>query len=254
MASSPPKTQVPALSRAVAILDYIGRKPGSSFTAIHTELGLPKSSTYMLLKTLVELGLLRLSSGSQYTLGLRLYELGGLAVRHLDVRKEALPLMKELTQEVQLTSHLGILDGTEGVYLAKVDCDQALIVNSWEGKRVSLNASSLGKALLLSASHDMYNKLIDSIHFHDDPGKAANGRDAFIREIEEARSKGWTVDDEEDVPGLRCVGTPIYGLNGPPLSLSVAGPATQVPYHRMEELAARLMDVSKQLSRNLGVR
>lgn len=246
--------QIPAISRAVAVLDFVGLKPGCSFTTIHSELGLPKSSAYMLIKTLVSLGLLRISSGGGYTLGLRLFELGALSVRHLDVRKEALPLMRKLTNEVQLTSHLGILEGAEGVYLAKVECNQAIIVNSWEGKRVSLNTSALGKSLLLSAGPELFNELVRTLPLHQATKSSIITREAFIEHIEEARRKGWTIDDEEADAGTRCVGTPVYGIQGPPLSLSVAGPSNQVPYRRMEELAHSLMEVSRQLSHSLGVR
>lgn len=254
MAESKKSDQVPAISRAVAVLDFVGHKPGSSFTTIHKELGLPKSTAYMLIKTLVSLGLLRISSGGGYTLGLRLFELGGLSVRHLDVRNEALPLMRKLTHDVQLTSHLGILEGMEGVYLAKVESDQTIIVKSWEGKRVSLSASALGKSLLLAASPELFSELIKIMPFNETSPQAINNREQFLTHLEEARHKGWTTDDEEAEPGTRCVGTPVYGLEGPPISLSVAGPSNQLPFRRMEELAKKLMEVSKQLSHSLGVR
>ncbi len=254
MTDSKKSDQVPAISRAVAVLDFVGHIPGSSFTTIHKELDLPKSTAHMLIKTLVSHGLLRLSTEGGYTLGLRLFELGGLSIQHLDVRKEALPLMRKLTNDIQLTSHLGILEGTEGVYLAKVECDQAIIVKSWEGKRVSLNTSALGKSLLLAASPELFAELIKTLPLHEDTPKSISTREAFSQHIEEARLRGWTTDDEEAEPGTRCVGTPVYGLEGPPISLSVAGPSNQVPYHRMEELAEKLMEVSKQISHSLGVR
>ncbi len=246
--------QVPAISRAVAVLDFVGHKPGSSFTTIHKELGLPKSTAYMLIKSLVGHGLLRISSSGGYTLGLRLFELGGLSVRHLDVRNEALPLMRKLTNDVQLTSHLGILEGLEGVYLAKVESDQTIIVKSWEGKRVSLTSSALGKSLLLAANSELFTELLKTIPFDKAPSNLISTREEFLKHLEEARRKGWTIDDEEAEPDTRCVGTPVFGLEGPPISLSVAGPSYQMPYHRMEELAQKLMEVSKQLSHSLGVR
>ncbi|GAB7079417.1 IclR family transcriptional regulator [Megalodesulfovibrio paquesii] len=246
--------QVPALARALAILDFVGHKPGATFTLIHTGLGLPKSSVHMLLKTLVAQGILRISTDGGYTLGLRLFELGALAVSRLDVRKEALPLMQRLVEKVQLTCHLGILEGMESVYLAKVECKQAVIVNSWEGKRVSLSTSALGKSLLLGATPQLFEEIVQAMPLTIRTPNSISSREAFAAHLQEARRKGWTIDDEEDVPGIRCVGAPVFGLEGQPVSLSVSGPTNQVPYHRLEELAASVMETARQLSHLFGVR
>lgn len=254
MAAANKKDQVPAIARAMAVLDFISRKPGASFTAIHTELGLPKSSAYLLVKSLVSHGILRVSSDGGYTLGLRLYELGMCAVSRFDIRKEALPLMQKLVDRVRLTCHLGILEGMESVYLAKVECDQAVVVKSWEGKRVSLSSSALGKSLLLAASPEKYNELVSSLPFHRSTPKSITSRKKFLEHMEEARRKGWTIDDEEAEPGIRCVGAPVYGLEDQPVSLSLAGPSNQVPFDRVEDLAEELIGTARELAQIVGLR
>lgn len=245
--------QVPAVVRAVAVLDYLGHRSGASFTTIHKDLGLPKSSALALLKTLVEQGILRVSSEGVYTLGLRLFELGSLAVRRLDIRKEALPHMRAIVDKVQLTCHLGVLDGAESVYLAKVECDQALVVNSWEGKRLHLHSSALGKSLLLVADRDVAERLVAEMPLDRHTKNTITSRDEYLKHLEEARRKGWTIDDEEDVEGIRCIGVPVFGLDKLPLALSISGPLAQVPYHRLDELAGSLMNAARNLEKSLGV-
>jgi DNA-binding IclR family transcriptional regulator len=253
MIDSKNEYQVPAVVRAVAVLDYLGHRSEASFTTIHKDLGLPKSSALALLRTLVDQGILRVSSNGVYTLGLRLFELGTLAVRRMDIRKEALPHMRALVDKVRLTCHLGVLDGAESVYLVKVECDQALVVNSWEGKRVSLHSSGLGKSLLIVADRDMSEKLIAEMPMERRTKKTITSRDEFIKHLEEARRKGWTIDDEEEVEGIRCIGVPVFGLEKLPLSLSIAGPIAQLPYHRLEELAGYIMNTARELEKSLGL-
>lgn len=253
MSDSKSDYQVPAVVRAIAVLDYLGHKPGASFTAIHTDLGLPKSSALALLKTLVAQGILRVSSDGGYKLGLRLFELGSLAVRRLDIRKEAVPHMRRLVDKVQLTCHLGVLDGMESVYLAKVECDQALVVNSWEGKRVHLHSSALGKSLLIVADRELSERVIADMPMDRYTKNTITSREDFVRHLEEGRRKGWNIDDEEDVEGIRCVSVPVYGLDSVPLALSISGPVAQVSYRRLDELATALKDTARELERSLGV-
>lgn len=246
--------QVPAVERAFTVIDYISRSPGATFTSIRQELNIPKSSLHTLLNTLVLQGILCTSSGGGYTLGLRLFELGSLAVGRLDIRKEAQPLMHQLVDKVQLTCHLGILEGTESVYLVKVECKQAIVVKSWEGKRGSLIHSAMGKSLLLMIQQDELEELVQKVSFAQHTPSSISSREAFFKHLEIAKHRGWTIDDEEDVHGIRCVGAPVLGIEGQPMALSISGPIDQVPYHRVEELAESVMETARQLSHNLGVR
>lgn len=79
MGAALPESAVPALIRGFAILDLVARSPGLDFTAIHSRLRLPKSSTHNLLVTLCRLGALQQQSNRGYVLGLHLSELGACA-------------------------------------------------------------------------------------------------------------------------------------------------------------------------------
>ena len=80
--------RVPALKRMARILQYVGEHE-PHFPELVKNLGLPKSSTYGLLKTLEELGFLRrLSDSQRYSPGFKLFELGNLAVSKINIRIE----------------------------------------------------------------------------------------------------------------------------------------------------------------------
>ena len=114
--------QVPAAVRVIDILDYLNKNQTASFTEIYSNLNLPKTSAFHILSTLELRGIIRKTAyDGKYSLGLKLYELGNTAVARFDIKKEAIPILKELAIKTNQTAHLGILDGMEGVYLEKIE-------------------------------------------------------------------------------------------------------------------------------------
>ena len=144
----PERSEAPALTRSFAILELIAREPGLGFAAIRTRLGLPNSSCHHLLSTLCQVGALQAQPDRGYMLGLRLFELGTIAAGQRQLEPVALPFLRRLAEAVQLTCHLGVMEGHHAVYLSKVECIREIRVNTWAGKRLSLHSSSLGKVLL----------------------------------------------------------------------------------------------------------
>ena len=141
------KSVAPALTKGFAILDLIAREPGLGFAAIRDRLGLPNSSCHHLITTLCQLGALVQRADRGYVLGLRLFELGAMAANQRQLHDLALPTLRKLAQDIQLTCHLGVMEGAEAVYLLKVEGNREIRVNTWVGKRLSLHSSSLGKVL-----------------------------------------------------------------------------------------------------------
>jgi DNA-binding IclR family transcriptional regulator len=113
---------VPAVIRALDILEFLFSQKEATFTEIHTRLGIPKSSAYHILGTLISRGYIRFAGdSSKYSLGLRLVELGTKSSSFIDLRTEALPVLRELVAKTKETCNLGIIDNTEGVYIAKLE-------------------------------------------------------------------------------------------------------------------------------------
>lgn len=114
---------VPAIERALAVLEFLAQsKSGFSTSEISRRLGLPKSSTYLIVETLERQGFLQknLQTG-KYCLGLKLISLSRNAVENLDLREEAKPFLRSLMQEAQLIVHMAVLDGTEAMIIEKVE-------------------------------------------------------------------------------------------------------------------------------------
>lgn len=245
--------KVPALRKGFDILNLVARRPGIAFTDIRKELDLPKSSAHTLLVTLKTVGALFQQADGGYVLGLRLFELGSMAAIQRNVTDAAVPILRQLAHDVQLTCHLGVLEGSEAVYLAKLECEQPIRISSWVGKRVSLYSSSLGKSLLAWRAEAEIDVLLANVEWVQKLPKTIPDLAAYKQSLASVRERGWAIDDEEDVRNLRCLGAPIHDMSGKVVAaISMAGTTFQIDDSRIEQLTTRLLQASGDISRELG--
>ncbi|TKI05511.1 IclR family transcriptional regulator [Martelella alba] len=245
-------TPVPALDKVVRICDYLSQTQGATFTQIYQNVGIAKSSASSLLNGMLAHGLLRQDKDKFY-LGLRLYELGNKAAEQYDIKKIALPILEEIRDSTGLTCHLGVLEGAAPIYLLKVESPQAIIIRSWEGKRLSLHSSGLGKVLIAWLAPEELDALLPSSQplarytpaTITDIGQLKN-------ELAQIRARGWGYDNEEDSPGVRCIAVPVCNSRGNVVAaLSVSGVTFQMPDDKRESLAQLMIDAGHKLSARL---
>lgn len=245
-------TQIPALDKIVRVCDFLSDKNGATFSQIFLGVGLAKSSTSSLLSGMVAHGLLR-QDNAKYYLGLRLYELGNKAVEQYDIKKIALPVLTQLRDSINLTCHLGVLQGASPIYLTKLESPQAIIIRSWEGKRLSLHSSGLGKALMAWLSDEEVDALLSEYdvlpRFTETTITDVN---ALKKELVNIRETGWAYDNEEDSQGVRCIAVPVKNHQGQVIAaISVSGVAFQIPDDKREYLASLVMEAGRQLALQL---
>ena len=131
-------SKVPALTRAIDILNLIARiGPCSAATIIDT-LGIPKSTAYLLLNELRRQRFLSLDHQENFCLWTRLVELSGHALSKMDLRELARPRLTQLMDTTGLLCHLGIIDNGSAYYILKVESSATISVRSHEGKSLSL--------------------------------------------------------------------------------------------------------------------
>jgi DNA-binding IclR family transcriptional regulator len=247
------KPAVPALVRGFDILDLLSTEPGLTFTEIHTRLRLPKSSAFQLIATLCNLGVVRSQPDGRYCLGLRLSELGASAVAQRRIDREAQPHLIAFARHTQLTCHLGVLEGHEAVYLCKEQCEQEIkIANTWVGKRLALNRSSLGKVLLAWLPEPEIDALATFIDWErKTPATLASAADLKAH-LQLVRRQGWASDDEEDVPNIRCVAVPVRDGQGHVVAaISAVGTVLQIGSDAFGALAEQLLIVAKDIENSL---
>ncbi|MFZ0716361.1 IclR family transcriptional regulator, partial [Mycobacterium sp.] len=119
VATVEPATPTAVIDRISLVLDAFEGPGRLTLAQIVRRTGLPRSSAHRMLDRLVQLRWLR-RSGRDYELGMRLVELGSLAVHQDRLVRAAGPLLAELHRATGLVVHLAVLDGADVVYLEKV--------------------------------------------------------------------------------------------------------------------------------------
>ncbi|MEX1029220.1 MAG: helix-turn-helix domain-containing protein [Paenibacillaceae bacterium] len=118
-----------------------------SITEIAKALQLNKSTVCRLAGDLVIEGFLQ-KTGTKYRLGLTLLGLSGVITSHLEIHREAKPVLINLVEKLEETAHISILEGTDITYLHKVECKHPIRLLSHVGKKNPASCTSSGKILL----------------------------------------------------------------------------------------------------------
>jgi DNA-binding IclR family transcriptional regulator len=246
---------VPAVQRALTMLEFLAQsKRGFSVSEISRKLGLPKSSTHLILGTLEARGFLQKSTQTgRYGFGLKLVSLSRNALENLDLREEARPFLQALGQSTGLGVHMAVLDRNEAVIIEKVEAPGLLKFATWIGRRLDINCTGVGKALIAFLSEDEFGEQIRTKGFARHNENTITSVARLKRELAQVRERGYAVDDEEDEIGVRCIGAPIFGDSSRTVAaISVAGTTHQIPLERVPALAAMVKQTAAAISSRLG--
>jgi DNA-binding IclR family transcriptional regulator len=199
--------------------------------------GLHKATVHRLANELVANRLLDRIDGG-YRLSGGLFELGMLASLERSLLEMAMPFLQDLYERTHETVHLGVRDGHDVVYVAKIGGHRQANSPSRTGGRIPLYCTAIGKALLAFSDSDFRREVLSEPMTRRTPHTiVAPG--ILNTQLNRVVETGIAFEREESAPGLACVAAPVFGTNDKPVAaISVTGPTSrfvpesQVPYVR----------------------
>lgn len=213
--------------------------------------GLPKSTTARLAAELTEHGFLERGESTTLRLGTKLFELGELASRQRKLREVALPYMADLRQVSRQTVHLGVLSGTDVVYIEIVRSKDAPRMPSQVGGRLPAHAAAIGKAMLAFSSDEVVQAVIDTGLVAVGP-RTITAAGLLHRELRRIRDSGIAYENEESGHGVGCAASPILAADDSPVAaLSISGWNGKLDLRR---IGPAVKTAALALSRELQVR
>ena len=132
-----------------------------------------------------------------------------------ELRLAARPLLQGLVEATRETANLSVLDDTMAVYIETAASPQVVRLFTVVGNRVPLHATGAGKALLASLSQPRREALLDRTELRPHTGKTLVDRASLARALDEARERGYALDDEEYDDGVRCVAVAVGPIGAP---------------------------------------
>ncbi len=240
----------PAVEKAFAVLELISHHPGGlRMIDIVEQLELPKTSTFVLLRSLERMGYLAADSDNHYRLTLRLFELGMRAMSQVDIISVARPHLERLVDETGLTAHLAALEGGDAVYLARVEAPGLVRFDTFVGKRAPAHLTAVGKAILAYLTSEELEALLPALDLSAGTARAMHSKEDLRRRLTEVREAGYAIEDGEEVEGVRCVAAPIRGDGGRVVaSVGVIQLQSQLGDERLPVVAAELMRTAESIA------
>lgn len=213
------------LGKAVALLRaFTGDDAVLSLAELVRRTGLPKGTVHRVVSDLVEHRLLDKVAGG-YRLSGALFELGMRASVERSLLEMAMPFLQDLYERTHETVHLGVLDGHEVVYIAKIGGHRQTPSPSRTGGRMPVHCTAIGKVLLAHADAAVRREVLRgplerrTPHTIVAPGLLA-------RQLEGILESGVGFEREESRAGLLCVAAPVLDADGRTAlaAISVTGP------------------------------
>ncbi len=241
---------VQVIRRMASLLDELAGREGSVHlkTLAHAA-GLHASTAHRILTTLIDIGYVERTRAGQYQLGVRLLQLGNRVRMHVDLRRDALPVMEALRDLVGETVNLCVREGDDVVYIERVSGTRNMRVELVIGGRAPLHVTAVGKLFLAEEGDDAVAGFAERTGLP--PYTPASVRDAnrLTELIGLAREQGYSTDRQETESGVACLGVPVRDASG----RMVAGLSISAPAERLQETwIPALQAAGARLSERLG--
>lgn len=243
-----------ALAKALTVLDMVGATPhGLSNAELLDRAGLPKTTLYRILATLIEHGLLRRDPTHRvYRLGFRYLELVRNSYLMPDLVAAATPELRTLRDLTGETTYLAALDGSDVISLERCDGAHSQRSAAALGRSKPVYCTGQGKAILSRMPREEREALLRNVTMMALTPRTITDRRRLQVELRITAARGYAIDDEEIVLGVRCVAAPVVDNNGRVRgALSVAGPAYRMSLARLELLGPELAEAARRVGAQL---
>lgn len=247
--------RVVALERGLRVLsafDSTHRVLGTSEAA--ERVGLPVATVYRILRTLADAGYTEQLPDGRFTPALQVLTLGFAALQDSDVVEAARDPLASLAARTRETCNLGVLTGSEVLYLIRHRTSHFVVGNLYVGSRLPAAATSMGKLLLALQPENERERLLAEADLGRAGGpNACRDLDSLRADLKETAERGWGMQDEEVSHGLRSVAAPVHDPSGVVAAVNIAVEAARCSRERMlTELLPQVQDTAAQVSLKLG--
>ena len=224
---------VQSVQTTIDIVKHLREVGEAGVTDLAAALDHSKGTTHSHLATLLENEYV-VRNGDRYGLSLKFLDFGEYVKSQLEIYDVVAEELDDLAAETGEVAQFATEEHGRAVYLYKAHGNQAVNTASSVSKREYIHCISLGKAMLAQFPEERVDEIVDR---HGLPAKTSNtitDRDELAAELQEIRERGYAVDDEEMIEGIRCVAAPITN-DGVVGAISISGPSSRMAGERFEE-------------------
>lgn len=240
----------PSVKKAIRIIQVIADSSTRlGVSELSKRLKIGKSTVHGITSALEELGvLIRNPIDKKYSLGYRLIELGRKAYGRIELREIARASMERLVEKVGETVFLGIMNGDHVLILDVVESSNEMKITSPPGTRLPILAGATGKVFLSLLEEGRAREMVEKIGLKKYTSKSITDPERFLREVEEVKKKGYAIDDEEYLIGVRAIASPLSLYSFPPSAIWIVGFSTRLTGQKMEKAIREIQKTAQEIS------
>lgn len=175
--------------------------------------GINKTSVYRFVNTLVQLGYLRKSKNNTLIrLGPKSFLMGHKFFHGFDILQSVKPIIDKTFLEHNVSIDSALLDGHTLISLYRREVPN-LIYLRLPVVMSDLHARAMGKAVLANIDNQALDVFLDGFEYKKLTPNTHTCQDALLRDLDACRERGYSINNEEYIKGLICIGAPVINFN-----------------------------------------
>lgn len=246
---------IQSIQKGIIIIELLAKEQREmSLTEISRVLDWPKSTVHGIISTLRDFDYIEQSDKTGwYDLGIRFFEVGNIVARKWDIGEVARPILKRLNEQTGETVQLAVEQQGEVLYLEKLESTNVIRLVSQVGSRLPMHCSGLGKVLMAYMDESRVRQIIRDHGLAKFTDYTISTQQALFRELELVRERGYAMDNNEIMIGLRCIAFPIFDGNGDATySISISGLIHHLDGTHLERCTQLLKKAANDISTQLA--
>lgn len=250
------KNPIQVSEKIFRTIECMARNGSMGLLDLSRELALNKTTVYRILTSLICMDYVKQNPDTlKYSLTFKICGISNQILAQNSMIDIARPHLKGLAEQTGEIAHLVQLNGTDAVYIDKVEATRNTVrLVSMVGKTIPLYCSGVGKAMLA----DMSDEKIDHV-WHDSKIQKLTDHtitdyDEFCEIIAQIRRKGYALDNEENEIGVRCIAVSLKNFNGKSTyAISISAPRDRMDDERIAKLADLILTAKDQIQKEIHV-
>lgn len=222
-------------------------------TDLASELNFTKSNVHRLLTTLQTHGYVRqVPPNSTYELTTKIWQLGSNVIRRLDIVQVARPAMTDLAAVTGETVHLSVLEGTDVIYLDKIESAHHIRAHTSVGARAPAFTMATGKAMLAHLPDSYLERFVPL--FKRYTGTTRMTLEELREDVELARQQGYAaVPHGEWREGIAACACAILNRSDEVVgAIGMSGPDSRINRKQLKQIAEHVVHAGRTISLALG--
>ena len=242
---------IQSVARALEILQCFYDADELRLGEISKKLNLNKSTAYGLIRTMETYGFLAQSADTgKYRLGMSLFRLANNIDSSL--RTLARTSLGSLVHEFGETANLSVRVGDYNMYLEKLESPFSVRICTSPGEMFPLYLTAMGKCILSYLPDEEISGILSRVQYVQYTPNSLMSDEDVMRDLEQIRRTGFSIDNEERELGLTCVAVPVFDRHNEVIAaLSVSGPSQRMPREKINTIQLTLRNEARNIQMRL---